>query len=112
MYRMPASAMSSTLPASSAMTVGCQSQMMGNSARPANAVKISRTATLLCLKYRSTRYLSKWVEIAQRTGPQNANTSQVIEIWSPIGARFDCVESDREGAAEYGAPALRRYTYQ
>ena len=33
---------------------------------------------VVCLKNRSTRYLSKCVEMAQSTGPENAKTSQDI----------------------------------
>ena len=45
---------------------------------PIKAVKSNSRATSLCLKYRSTRYLSKWVEMAQSTGPENAKMSQDI----------------------------------
>ena len=58
--------------------------MNGNSSTPTNAVNSSSTATSLCLKYRSTRYLSKCVEIAQRTGPENAKNSQDIVLLLPL----------------------------
>src|SRR5580704_4302556 len=50
--------------------------MNGSSSTPTKAVNSSSTATLLCLKNRSTRYLSKCTETAHRTGPENAKTTQ------------------------------------
>src|SRR5262249_31715654 len=52
--------------------------MNGKVKRPFSAVNTSSTATSLCLKYRSTRYLSKCAEMAQRTGPENAKKSQAM----------------------------------
>ena len=52
--------------------------MNGSVNTPIKAVKSSSTATSLCLKNRSTRYLSKCVEMAHSTGPENAKTSQDI----------------------------------
>ncbi len=43
-----------------------------------NAVNSKSTATLVSLKKRSTRYLSKCTEMAHSTGPENAKKSQVI----------------------------------
>src|SRR5215469_13940831 len=50
--------------------------MNGSSSVPIKAVNNSITATLLSLKNRSTRYLSKWTEIAHSTGPEKAKTTQ------------------------------------
>src|SRR5215472_7254471 len=52
--------------------------MNGNSTTPIDAVNTSSTATLLSLKKRSTRYLSRCTEIAQSTGPDSAKGSQDI----------------------------------
>ena len=68
--------MSAMLPAPGAVTDGSKSQMNGSSSTPTKAVNRSITATLLCLKNRSTRYLSKWTEMAHSTGPENAKTTQ------------------------------------
>jgi hypothetical protein len=54
--------------------------MNGSVSNPISAVNMRRTATLLFLKYFSTRYLSKWVETAQRTGPEKAKASQDIDV--------------------------------
>ena len=48
--------------------------MNGSATSPITAVNTSSTATLLSLKYLSTRYLSKCVEIAHSTGPEKAKT--------------------------------------
>jgi hypothetical protein len=61
-------------------TCGAKNQMNGSVSNPIRAVNMRRTATLLFLKYFSTRYLSKWVEMAQRTGPEKAKASQDIDI--------------------------------
>jgi hypothetical protein len=55
---------------------------------PISAVNMRRTATLLFLKYFSTRYLSKWVETAQRTGPEKAKASQDIDVKLKVAERF------------------------
>src|SRR5664280_1103469 len=60
-------------------TCGAKNQMNGSVSNPISAVNMRRTATLLFLKYFSTRYLSKWVETAQRTGPEKAKASQDID---------------------------------
>jgi hypothetical protein len=39
------------------------------------------------LKKRSTRYLSKWTEIAHSTGPENAKKSQDMAGTNPIVSR-------------------------
>src|SRR6478736_2450777 len=54
--------------------------MNGRVSTPIKAVNSSSTAVSLCLKYCSTRYLSKCVEIAHSTGPENAKTSQDISF--------------------------------
>ena len=61
-------------------TCGAKNQMNGSVSNPISAVNMRRTATLLFLKYFSTRYLSKWVETAQRTGPEKAKVSQGIDV--------------------------------
>ena len=57
---------------------GSQKAITGNVSTPMKAVKRSSTATSDCLKYFSTRYLSKCVEMAHKTGPENAKKSQDI----------------------------------
>src|SRR5262249_32333557 len=64
--------------ASTSITSGTKNQMTGRSSTPASAVKTSSAPGLLSLKYRSSRYLSKWVDMAHSTGPQKANAIQVI----------------------------------
>jgi hypothetical protein len=54
--------------------------MSGSVSTPIKAVNSSSTAVSLCLKYCSTKYLSKCVEIAHSTGPENAKTSQDISF--------------------------------
>src|ERR1700750_2699560 len=46
--------------------------MTGRAMTPSRAVKTISTAVSLCRKYLSTRYLSMWVEMAQRIGPEKA----------------------------------------
>ena len=65
---------------SSRTTAGSKYQMNGSITRPMKAVNTSSTATLLSLKKRSTRYLSRWTEIAHSTGPENAKKSQDIGL--------------------------------
>src|ERR1700730_8417709 len=77
---MPDSVMRAALARPTLITCGSRNQMNGSASRPIRAVNMSRTATLLHLKYFSTRYLSKCVEIAQRIGPENAKTSQDISV--------------------------------
>ena len=62
--------------------------MNGSVSNPISAVNMRRTATLLFLKYFSTRYLSKWVETAQRTGPEKAKASQDIDVKLKVAERF------------------------
>src|ERR1700728_3212325 len=57
--------------------------MNGSIKTPIKAVKTSNTATLLSLKNRSTRYLSRCTEMGQSTGPENAKTSQDILLQRP-----------------------------
>jgi len=61
--------------------------MNGSVSNPISAVNMRRTATLLFLKYFSTRYLSKWVETAQRTGPEKAKASQDIDVKLKVAER-------------------------
>src|ERR1700733_4216116 len=68
--------MSAILRTPGAVTDGSYSQMNGNNTTPTKAVNKSITATLLSLKKRSTRYLSRWTEMAQSTGPEKAKTTQ------------------------------------
>src|ERR1700736_1467365 len=77
---MPETVMRAALARPTPTASGSRNQMNGSASRPIRAVKMSRTATLLHLKYFSTRYLSKWVEMAQRIGPENAKTSQDISV--------------------------------
>jgi hypothetical protein len=60
------------------VAAGSQKAITGSVKTPMNAVKRSSTATSDCLKYFSTRYLSKCVEMAHRTGPENAKKSHDI----------------------------------
>src|ERR1019366_5805971 len=68
-------------------TCGAKNQMNGSVSNPISAVNMRRTATLLFLKYFSTRYLSKWVETAQRTGPEKAKASQDIDVKLKVADR-------------------------
>src|SRR5579872_922416 len=65
---------------SSRTTAGSKYQINGSITRPMKAVNTSSTATLLSLKNRWTRYLSRWTEIAHSTGPENAKKSQDIDL--------------------------------
>src|SRR3974377_1010388 len=76
---MPERMISAMLPVPGLVMLGSKNQMNGNSSSPMNAVNSSCTATPLCLKSRSTRYLSKCTEIAQSTGPENAKRTQDID---------------------------------
>src|SRR6202167_1540689 len=82
---MPEKAMTAMAPTLRLVTPGWKYQMKGSISRPTKAVKTSNTATLLSLKNRSTRYLSKCTEMAQSTGPENAKKTQ--DIYSPVTAR-------------------------
>src|SRR5271168_142651 len=73
---MPERMISAMLPAPAFVTDGSKMKMNGNSRTPISAVKTNKTATSPCLKKRLTRYLSKWTEIAHRTGPENAKKTQ------------------------------------
>src|SRR5262245_33028696 len=66
-------------------TDGSNAAITGISKSPISAVKTTSTATSVSLKKRSTRYLSKCVEMAHKIGPENAKTSQLIK---------SCLESD------------------
>src|SRR5580693_3532312 len=70
--------MTEMAPSVGLVTPGWKYQMNGSITRPAKAVKTSKIATLLSLKNRSTRYLSKCTEMAHSTGPENAKKSQDI----------------------------------
>jgi len=51
--------------------------MKGSITTPISEVKTKSTATDECRKYFSTRYLSMWVEMAHKTGPEKANRSHM-----------------------------------
>src|SRR5579862_530154 len=70
--------MTAMAPSVGLVTPGSKYKMNGSITSPAKAVKMSNTATLLSLKNRSTRYLSKCTEMAHSTGPENAKKSQDI----------------------------------
>src|SRR5258707_7262649 len=76
---MPESPISATLPASRVRTDGSNAAITGINKRPISAVKTTSTATSVSLKKRSTRYLSRCVEMAHKTGPENAKTSQLMK---------------------------------
>src|ERR1700733_12129884 len=89
-----------------AKTVGSKKAMNGRVKSPTGAVNSSSTATSVCLKYRSTRYLSKCVEMAQRTGPEKAKTSQVM----PEFCQYERATANGKKAASAGrnrSPARR-----
>ena len=54
--------------------------MKGSATRLVTPVNTSSTAGWTRLKYRSTRYLSKCVEMAHKTGPENAKKTQEADI--------------------------------
>ena len=74
-YAAPISAMLLT---SRVRTDGSSAAITGISKSPISAVKTTSTATSVSLKKRSTRYLSRCVEMAHKTGPENAKTSQLM----------------------------------
>src|ERR1700760_1470710 len=76
MVKMPDRMISAILRTPISVTDGSKSQMNGSSSTPIKAVNSSSTATSLVLKKRSTMYLSKWTEIAHKTGPEKAKTTQ------------------------------------
>src|SRR5215469_10621376 len=100
-YSTPEEAMRAALAPSSASTPGASTAMTGSARKPMSAVKMSRTAALLSLKYFSTRYLSMWVEIAHRTGPEKAKTSQ--DIQRPVTGRENTSEAVPPHPYRYGA---------
>ena len=61
--------------------------MNGSITTPIKAVNNRSTATLLSLKKRSTRYLSKWTEIAHSTGPEKAKNSQDMACTESLVSR-------------------------
>src|SRR5690349_4076173 len=82
---MPESPISAMLLTSLVRTDGSNAAITGISKSPISAVKTTSTATSVSLKKRSTRYLSKCVEMAHKIGPENAKTSQLMR---------SCLESD------------------
>ncbi len=60
------------MPTRPMLVTSVNAAIRGMPGTPISAVKISSAPTSLSLKNRSTRYLSMWVEMAHRTGPQNA----------------------------------------
>src|ERR1700683_2232573 len=100
---MPEKAMTAMAPTLRLVTPGWKYQMKGSISRPTKAVKTSNTATLLSLKKRSTRYLSKCTEMAQRTGPEKAKKSQDILFTLPYRGRVG------RGAAGVGGAAATPY---
>src|SRR5882724_8302819 len=76
---MPESPISAMLPASRFRTDGSNTAITGINKSPISAVKTTSTATSVSLKKRSTRYLSRCVEMAHKTGPENAKTSQLMK---------------------------------
>src|SRR5437879_9270839 len=75
---MPESPISAMLFTSRVRTDGSNAAITGISKSPISAVKTTSTATSVSLKKRSTRYLSRCVEMAHKTGPENAKTSQLM----------------------------------
>src|ERR1700677_2448363 len=112
--------MSAMLPgAGLTMAAGSHRAITGSVKTPKNAVKTSSTVTSDCLKYFSTRYLSKWVEIAHRTGPENAKTSQDIDTISDQSGPADCesrktrsAPSHDENLTPVATPASRGGPYE
>src|SRR5215475_5515944 len=76
---MPESAINAMLLRSRFRTEVSNAAISGINRSPISAVKTTRTATSVSLKKRSTRYLSKWVEMAHKTGPENAKKSQLMK---------------------------------
>src|SRR6185369_6640500 len=76
---MPESPISAMLLASRVRTDGSNAAITGINKSPISAVNTTRTATSVSLKKRSTRYLSKCVEMAHKIGPENAKTSQLMK---------------------------------
>src|SRR5215467_14541636 len=101
---MPESIINAMLSASRASTAGSNAAITGISKSPISAVKTTRTATSVSLKKRSTRYLSKCVEIAHKTGPESAKTSQLMEsFFAAYAAAFDERTVDKKQAIELAA---------
>src|ERR1700689_3026303 len=101
---MPEKAMTRMLPTVGLVTPGWKYQMNGSITRPTKAMKSTSTATLLSLKNRSTRYLSRCTEIAQSTGPENAKKSQDIDYGGLV-----CGAQRSTAAASIAAGGEMRY---
>ena len=69
---MPETAMTAADKSGKPMTPRVKNQMTGAIKTPMKAVKTMNTATLPVLKNRSIKYLSKCVDTAHNTGPENA----------------------------------------
>src|SRR5579883_674849 len=82
------------------ITLGANHQMTGSARTPKKAVKTISTAVSLCRKYLSTRYLSIWVDMAQRTGPEKAKTSHIRKTLAPLL----CTCAQKRG----GGPCVKR----
>src|SRR5215510_13926404 len=95
---MPASPSNTMLLASRVRTEGSNAAITGINTSPISAVKTTRTATSVSLKKRSTRYLSKCVEMAHKTGPENAKTSQLMKSCLESYLRATCPASLLAGA--------------
>ena len=98
------------LPAPGFMIAGSKKAMNGRLSSPMKAVNKRNTATSLCLKYLSTRYLSKCVETAHRTGPEKANRSQVIGRDSANGGGQP--QTEKAGASEKKAGQRQMLTFR
>ena len=61
-----------------------KNKINGNIKRPIQAVNTISTAVSLFSKYRSTRYLSKWVDNAHNIGPENAKIIHITKLYHLI----------------------------
>src|ERR1700677_4847057 len=96
---MPDSTMSAMLPAPGVVTDGSKYQMNGSSNKPTKAVNKSNTATLLSLKKRSTRYLSRCTEMAHKTGPEKAKTIQ--DTWCTCPLVWSAAHGSANGTRKF-----------
>src|SRR5215470_49717 len=71
-------------------TDGSNAAITGINKSPISAVKTTSTATSVSLKKRSTRYLSRCVEMAHKIGPENAKTSQLMKSYLETYWRAVC----------------------
>ena len=72
--------MTAMVAAERSSTCGRYHQMKGSITMPISEVKTSSTATEECRKYFSTRYLSMWVEMADKTGPEKATEATCVKV--------------------------------